>query len=225
LYLNNLTKTKFQKMGRIKKGILGGVSGKVGAVVGAHWRGIDYLRGRPKIQTKPRTEAQHAQTSKMRLLRGFLLGIGNIIKKCFQNFTEYTEMNAALSYNMIHSIAGSYPTFEVDFPALVYSKGELLACWNPKAISKAANQVKVSWKNRPFSTMSSADDSVIVIMYCVKTEEFSIYDLIGTRSDNSVTLATQEGVSGNTVHCYISFYSEARQISSTNEYIGEIPVN
>ncbi|MEJ7558721.1 MAG: DUF6266 family protein [Pedobacter sp.] len=212
-------------MGKIKKGILGGVSGKVGAVVGAHWRGIDYLRGIPKLQTKPRTEAQHAQASKMTLLRGFLLGIGDVVKKCFQNFTEYTEMNAALSYNMINSIAGAYPNFEVDFPELVYSKGELLGSWSPKAISKAANQVTVSWKNRPFSTLSLADDSVIVIMYCVKTEEFHIFDVIGTRSDKSVTLAVQEDVSGNTVHCYVSFYSKTRKVSSTNEYIGEILVN
>ena len=32
-------------MGTIKKGILGGFSGKVGTVVGASWKGISYMRG------------------------------------------------------------------------------------------------------------------------------------------------------------------------------------
>ena len=31
-------------MGTIKKGILGGFSGKVGTVIGAAWKGIDYMR-------------------------------------------------------------------------------------------------------------------------------------------------------------------------------------
>ena len=34
-------------MGVISQGILGGVSGKVGNVVGASWKGIDYLRIKP----------------------------------------------------------------------------------------------------------------------------------------------------------------------------------
>lgn len=211
-------------MGKIKNGVLGGVSGKVGAVVGASWRGIEYLRGLPKLQTKPRTAAQNAQTSKMTLFRGFLLGIDNIVKKCFQNYSEYTEMNAAMSYNMKHAVAGEYPEFEVDFPALVYSKGELLGSWCPKAVSKAENQMTVSWKNRPFSNLSSGNDQVIVIMYCTKQGEFHIYDEIGTRSDNAVTLKIEGDVKRDTIHCYLSFYSKVHKISSTNEYIGKISV-
>lgn len=34
-------------MGTIKQGILGGFSGKVGNIVGASWRGIDYIRSMP----------------------------------------------------------------------------------------------------------------------------------------------------------------------------------
>ena len=34
-------------MGKIGKGILGGISGKVANVVGGNWKGIDYLRSKP----------------------------------------------------------------------------------------------------------------------------------------------------------------------------------
>jgi len=211
-------------MGKIKNGILGPVSGKVGAVVGASWKGIDYLRGLPKLQSKPRTDLQRAQNSKMTLFRGFLLGVEYIIKKCFQNYSEFTEMNGALSYNMQHALAGQYPEFVVNFSELVFSKGELIGSWNPKAVSKAKNQVTISWKNRPFSTLCSADDKVIVVMYCTETLEFHIYDQIGTRLDKSVILAIQGEIDRKTIHCYISFYSEIFKVSSTNEYIGEIPL-
>lgn len=48
-------------MGRIKKGILGGFSGKVDSVVGASWRGIDYMRSLPRTSDKPATVAQLEQ--------------------------------------------------------------------------------------------------------------------------------------------------------------------
>ena len=32
-------------MGKIAQGILGGLSGKVGNVIGGSWKGIDYKRG------------------------------------------------------------------------------------------------------------------------------------------------------------------------------------
>jgi len=34
-------------MGTIKKGILGGFSGKVGTVIGGVWKGIEYMRSIP----------------------------------------------------------------------------------------------------------------------------------------------------------------------------------
>jgi hypothetical protein len=40
-------------MGKISKGILGGFSGKIGNVVGATWKGIDYMRIMPASVANP----------------------------------------------------------------------------------------------------------------------------------------------------------------------------
>ena len=48
-------------MGTIKSGILGGFNGKVGAVVGASWKGISYMRGIAQSIKNPKTEAQVMQ--------------------------------------------------------------------------------------------------------------------------------------------------------------------
>src|SRR3546814_20920324 len=46
-------------MGSFNRGIHGGFSGKVGNVVGAHWRGIDYMRSLPRVSKgRPVTEEQ-----------------------------------------------------------------------------------------------------------------------------------------------------------------------
>jgi hypothetical protein len=47
-------------MGTINQGILGGVSGTVGSVVGASWKGISYLRGKATSHNDANTEAQKA---------------------------------------------------------------------------------------------------------------------------------------------------------------------
>ena len=54
-------------MGKISQGILGGLSGKVGNVIGGNWKGIDYLRIKPSEVANPRTEGQ-IQTNEISLL-------------------------------------------------------------------------------------------------------------------------------------------------------------
>ena len=48
-------------MGKIKQGILGAVSGKVGGVVGSSWKGIAYLKVLPASVANPNTAAQQTQ--------------------------------------------------------------------------------------------------------------------------------------------------------------------
>ena len=54
-------------MGTIKKGILGGFSGKVGTVVGANWKSISYMCSLPQKVKNPRTVGQRSQRSKFSL--------------------------------------------------------------------------------------------------------------------------------------------------------------
>ena len=50
-------------MGRIKQGILGGFSGKVGTVVGASWKGKAYMRGMPQHYTQAQNVALQNERS------------------------------------------------------------------------------------------------------------------------------------------------------------------
>lgn len=211
-------------MGRIKKGILGGFSGKVGSVVGASWRGIDYMRGLPRLSTKTATKAQLAQQSKMILLRGFLLGIGDIIERCFQNIKKHTPMNDALSYNMLNSVTGSYPDQNINFKNLLISKGDLIGAWSPKARSTQSNTIDFSWENGIANPMCAANDEVLLAVYDPIKKEFCLLEKAALRSDKTAELIVPETFKGNAVHCYISFYSKKRGISSTSEYLGTVKV-
>lgn len=211
-------------MGRIKKGILGGFSGKVGAVVGASWRGIDYMRSLPETSNKPATKAQLAQQNKMALFRGFLLGLDDIIERCFQNIKKYTPMNDALSYNMLNAITGVYPEQSIAFDQLLFSKGELLGSWQPKAFSTISNAIDFTWENGNFTPMRLADDQVTVVVYDPIAKQFCKLENASLRSEKMARLILPDTFKGHAVHCYISFYSENRKIAATNEYLGIVEV-
>ena len=82
-----------KKMGTIKKGIMGGFSGKVGNIVGASWKGIAYIRSLPASVHNPRTEKQVTQRNKFSL-------IGRLTKFCdpyLPSLTKRAELFRKLS--------------------------------------------------------------------------------------------------------------------------------
>lgn len=58
-------------MGKIKSGIFGGVSGKVGNLTGSSWKGIPVIKSRPQSVAYPATTGQVAQTTKMSAIVSF----------------------------------------------------------------------------------------------------------------------------------------------------------
>ncbi len=77
-------------MAKFLKGILGAFSGKVGTVIGACWKGIDYMRSLPKKSTKPPTQLQLDARYQFNLVTGFLRPISGLIKKGFQSAVGQT---------------------------------------------------------------------------------------------------------------------------------------
>lgn len=211
-------------MGRIKKGILGPFSGKIGTVIGASWYGIDYMRALPRKSNKPASKAQLAQQNKMALLRGFLLGVDDIIAKCFQNIDKYTPMNDALSYNLLSTIEGTYPDQRINFKQLLFSKGELRGAWSPNVRSTTHNAVDFSWENGNLMSFCAADDQAILVIYDPEEKQFCILDNAALRSAKTASIIVPESFTGHAVHCYISFYSVSRKLASTNEYLGMVTV-
>ena len=117
----NILKINF--MGIIKKGILGGFSGKVGNVVGASWKGIDYIRSLPSTVRNPRTPRQVKQRTKFSLVQGFLTSMTPFIRNWFKNYAGgQTAMNAALSYNIQNGIIGEGADIDLDYPNLLVSE-------------------------------------------------------------------------------------------------------
>ena len=67
-------------MGIINQGILGGFSGKVGPIVGFHWKSKYYIRARAAKVSNPRTPKQQEQRGKFATAFSFLKAIKPFIR-------------------------------------------------------------------------------------------------------------------------------------------------
>ncbi|MBR6439309.1 MAG: hypothetical protein IKS65_09060 [Bacteroidales bacterium] len=113
-------------MGTIKKGILGGFSGKVGTVVGASWKGISYMRGQALHTKNPRTAGQIYQRNAMKAIALALRPIASILSITFKNSAQkMSGYNKAVSINYKEAVenVGGVPT--VNYSKLILSKGNI----------------------------------------------------------------------------------------------------
>jgi Family of unknown function (DUF6266) len=211
-------------MGKIKQGILGGFSGKVGPAVGSSWKGISIVRSCPPRKRRGSTEAQLRQMAKLRLMTPFFKRITGFLNKTYDCVTvQMTCFNKALSYNMRNAIAGNYPLFEIDYPRVVLGVGDLR---NPDSVSAASNaggQILFNWPDNSGEGSARASDRAFVAVFCVAKKSWITGDPGPYRNAGAYRLEVT-GFSGHPVHAYIGFLSDDAKFVSTSLYAGEVGI-
>lgn len=210
-----ITKT----MGRIKKGILGGFSGKVGSVVGASWKSIDYIRSLPASVRNPRTPAQVDQRSKFATVIKFLTKFTPILNIGFRNFANnQTAINAAMSYHIHNAVIGQDGEYEIDYEKVMISRGPLYKPLLCEAMIDNG-EIAIGWDPKPLANGSS-DDYAIVLLYN-KTKDEVIVDVNGeTRSRGYTGVDFHDHWLGDELEVYIGFVSDDGKLISDSMYMG-----
>ncbi len=133
-------------MGKIKDGITGPFSGKVGPVVGATWRGIPVMRSLPKKRTKPYSPKEIQQQAKFALISGFLGPVIPLVHQTFIPATpKQTGYNLAFSYNVKNAITGVHPDLKIDFSMVLLGRGDLPNANSPTVSSSSPGKVDFIW--------------------------------------------------------------------------------
>lgn len=111
-------------MGKIKKGILGGFSGRVGNVIGGSWKGIDYMRSEATSIADPKTAKQLEQRSKFRVAVEFAKQVVPIINIGLKQYaTKRSEFNYLVS--RICKDWWDDANDNINYPLVQLSAGEL----------------------------------------------------------------------------------------------------
>jgi hypothetical protein len=214
-----------QKMGTIKKGILGGFSGKVGTVVGASWKGIAYMRSLPQKVRNPRTEPQRMQRSKFAITMNYLRPMTGLLRMGWRMYAHRkSPINAAMSYTIANAITGAYPNYAIDPGKVLISRGALTPATNAAATPAAGGNIVFAWSdNSGSSTAGRTDKALIAVVNPDKSE--AVFDTAGAeRTTGTQTVPLPADWVGASVEAYIGFISEDGREVANSVYLGSITV-
>jgi len=194
-------------MGHIRKGILGGFSGKVGTVVGASWKRTMYMRSLPKNINNPQTLGQRTQRAKFALVINLLRPLTAVLRVGWKRYaTHQSAFNAATAHTLANAIVGTFPNLQIDYAKVMISKGSLTALETP-AISSSGGNLTVSWDNNSGIGNAQATDKLLLAFINPAKNETIVRFNETERSEESFDLNLSRWV-GDRIHVYIGFASE-----------------
>jgi len=209
-------------MAKIKKGILGPVSGRIGPVIGSSWKGIPYIRGESKNIPKERTKGQIATQQKMKFINNVLVPFHPYINIGFANdAAQKTEISAAFSLNYDTAFQGIYPDLTIDYSKLVLSIGSLPMIKDITIELINPENVRLTWSQNNVQP-ASFNDQLMLILYC---EELHKADgLIGgfKRTDKQCTFKFNPDFAGKTLQVFVSMTSIDRKKIANSIYLGTL---
>jgi len=205
-------------MGKIFNGILGGFSGKVGPVVGAAWKGIQYMRAYV-IPANPNSDAQIVQRGKMAACvamgRKLLATLLNIYWDPFvsgmSGFNKFISLNLSTLDGSLHLVATSklaVGTLEgVSAITGTYATGD--------------GETIVTW-DQTITGNGALTDSVGLVVYDAVADNFQVFTPVTTRDDETITVTATTGLTATAVICYLFFYRGTSETFVVSDSVGDV---
>ncbi|MES3016401.1 MAG: DUF6266 family protein [Bacteroidota bacterium] len=204
-------------MGSIRNGGNGAFSGKAGSFIGSSWRDINYIKGLPKLSTKPKSQKQLEQQAKFALAIQFLLPVKNQLSIGYGKVKQgrATSYNTALQRVLNNAITGVYPAYEINYPFVSFSHGSLS---QPEAVTVVpqSNTLLLSWDNSVVGPNSNIGDLLTVLVYQPDSNSYVMGPPAVVRSSEAATIALPAHWLTKVVHIYMFYMSpETREVSPT----------
>ena len=147
-------------MGIIKRGILGGVSNKIGNVVGSSWKGIATLRSLPLSVANPNTSAQRTNRDSFSIMSKLGSDVLAIVCQPLWN-RDAKQMSGFNAYVMNNKRAyDEDPEAWLNNP--IMSKGILSAELTSAVLNTAANRIDITYPAGLLNPQDSDDDKAFV---------------------------------------------------------------
>jgi hypothetical protein len=221
LFINPL---KLKIMGKIKQGILGGFSGKVGSVVGGSWKGISYMRGKAASIKNPQTLQQMKQRGKFALALSVLQPITVFVRIGFKRYAHRkSEFNAAMSYTIRNAIQGTYPDYTIDYSKLLVSRGTLTGA-NTATATPEIGKIKLAWENNSGIGEAKPTDKALAVAINPEKGEAAYITDGAPRSACTENLLVSPYWAGDEVEVYLAFISENGKDVASSAYLGSVTV-
>lgn len=203
-------------MGIIKKGILGGFSGKVGTVVGSTWNSICYMRSMADSYADANTEKQRCQRKRFAAAMDFLKTVTPYLRIGYRNCgAGQSTFSAAMSEVLKNAVEGCEAGATVNFQKALLSKGPLTKAADAD-VTVGGGKATFSWTDNSGVGSAKADDVAMVLAYDKDNGE-AVYDTqAGTRADGTAELTLPTAWAEDALAVYLSFCSaDGREVSNS----------
>ncbi len=209
-------------MARIKNGILGGFSGKVGTVVGYTINGKEFMRSLPE-RTKPRTENEKKNNSAFGLVQETLTPLLKLLKVSFKNYgSERGGSKGALSWNVKNAMMEVDGIKMIDPALFKMSGGELSGAIDPAVVLESPGLFRFHWNADADQLGTKKQDQVLLLAINFETKKSKYVCPGAFRNTGTETLLLPNEKSGLEWHLYIGFVAEDRSIQSDSQYLGKL---
>ena len=207
-------------MAEIKQGILGGVSGKIGTVVGANWKGKNIIRSKPRKTSKKPTVPQLNQREKFKLVSNFLQPINAILSRYFGSEQGLkTRVNLALSYHLQEAVENQDGNFIINPEKVVLSKG-ILPLINMENTVIDNSELRLTWNLPEGASLGSATDLLTVVVYNNESKLFNIFDKVTTRDTGTFVGQLPVGFQNTSNVIWVFLTNELDTECSTSMFLG-----
>lgn len=211
-------------MAKLKQGIFGPVSGKIGPVVGGIWKGIPYVRRAPKKKRKkgPKAPGRIANELKFKFGNDWMVPFHPYMTVGFQNEAIHrTAISAAFSANYKQVIKGTYPELAVDYSAVKISTGTLPGLNDPQMELIAPDTLELTWKNSA-SAKAVYNDHIMLVVYCPDLAKADGFIGSAQRRDLHHAFKFNPDFVGRPLEVYVSVTSLDRKRIAASKYLGRV---
>ena len=211
-------------MGKCNQGVFGNWVKRVGNVVGRVVNGQNiYSIYQPNV-SNPQTETQQQIRTKFSMLTKLgsvsasFLKLGLLASK-----GEGTWLSRFISVNFDDGITGTWPSFELNYPKLILSQGNVDLPYNPAA-QLQSSEINITWTDN--SGIGNARDSdKVMFMVFNKDKNQSIADTeAADRSTRRASYSLPASWNGDTIYVYFAMYRKAEKVASTSVFLGQFTV-
>jgi hypothetical protein len=177
------------------------------------------------VPTKPPSLKQLAQREKAKVSGAFTKPAKDFIAVAYGPLAlEKETYGYALmtSHVLKQAIKGEYPHFEIDYPKVLFSKGDMPVTPNV-SVKVSDNLLEFEWDKNLLPPGCKGSDQAMFVAYCAETADLYNSVSAGARAHGKLSyeLVRLKG-KDQVFEIYFSFIAEDRKMVSDSVYLGQI---
>lgn len=207
-------------MARMKDGIFGGFSGKIGNVVGVRYPDGTYgVRSVQSVVNNPQSPAQQTIRIGFSLCASLFKVARPFLEHGLRHVSGKKPRGAFISSNSRTALGGTYPDLHIDFRYLKVADGQLMPADQPVVEWNGDGNLAFFWSDNSGEGGAKADDqAMLLVINPVKKD--CVYSLKGnSRASGEGVLEIPSGYAGDELHAYIAFISKNGGMVSDSAYV------